>query len=147
MDVTISTGNYSEFECLRAVKECAATAKRDAIRKGSLLMYVSDAAGKFKASPYRRANMNITKKGGKNLSSVFVPDASKNTGYGDVCNTDDALLFVFHDVKVVNGAVQQGGIMEIFVARGQKRNGLQLCQLLAGGELDDELNALRSAAR
>ena len=58
-------------------------------------------------------------------------------GYGDVRNTQDAILIVF------NGTYSQ---MEIFVARGQKNNRMQLYNLLADGELDSEMDSLKKQA-
>ena len=91
----------------------------------------------------RKADKSISIKG-KNLSSIFVPDIRKSFAYGDFGGTNDALLFVFHNLSTPNGVIEAGGVIEIFIARGQSNNQKQLYNLLADGELDEEMNKLRN---
>ena len=122
MDCIRSTKGYPVFEALRN-------------KAGSLFVYFGDVPHSFGGDVKRRADKAITKT--TNISSVFVPDVEKLLGYGDVRNTQDAILIVF------NSTYSQ---MEIFVARGQKNNRMQLYNLLADGELDSEMDSLKKQA-
>ena len=53
---------------------------------------------------------------------------------------------IFHDMEIVNGAISEGAVMEIFIARGQSHNVKVLYQQLCDGDLDDELDVLRNQA-
>ena len=146
LDCTASTKSYSEFEVCRAIKATSPTEKRDETTIGSLVLYCNKVPDNFKGNVHRKADMSCTLKG-KNLSSVFVPDVGKNLAYGDVKGTDDAMLFVFTDFKMVDGAIQPDGIVEIFIARGQSRNCVALYNLLEDGGLDEEIFSLRGKAQ
>ena len=96
---------------------------------------MSDVPQKFNGGIYRRANKAITK--GKNISSIFVPDILLNIAYGDIMGTKDAILILFEeDYKTI----------EMFIARGQKNNRLNLWQMLFDGELNDEISKLKNVA-
>ena len=122
MDCISSTKGYPVFEALRN-------------KAGSLFVYFGDVPASFGGDIKRRADKAITKT--TNISSVFVPDVEKLLGFGDVISTQDAILIVF------NCNYSQ---MEIFVARGQKNNRMQLYNLLADGELDSEMDSLKKQA-
>ena len=122
MDCISSTKDYPVFEALRN-------------KAGSLFVYFGDVPASFGGDIKRRADKAITKT--TNISSVFVPDVEKLLGFGDVKSTQDAILIVF------NCNYSQ---MEIFVARGQKNNCRQLYNLLADGELDNEIASLKKQA-
>ncbi len=102
MDCIASSTSYPNFEALRD-------------RAGRLFVHVSTVPGTFKGNG---AAFSITK--GTNISSVFVPDVSLNFGRGDVKGTKDALLIIF-DAGYTT--------LEIFVAREQKKNRLQLWEM------------------
>ena len=142
LDCVASTESYPEFEERRATKATKATEKRDATNMGDLVIYFGDVPEQFGGDVHRKADKSITIKG-KNLSSVYVPDPSNNLAYGDVRGTADALLFVFDGVEVVNGVIQAGATVEIFIARGKSKDRVPLYSLLSDGELDEELNDLR----
>ena len=145
LDCVASTESYPEFEERRATKATKATEKRDATNVGDLVIYFGDVPEQFGGDVHRKADKSITIKG-KNLSSVYVPDPSNNLAYGDVRGTADALLFVFDGVEVVNGVIQAGATVEIFIARGKSKDRVPLYNLLSDGELDEELNDLRQRA-
>ena len=42
--------------------------------------------------------------------------------------------------------IEKGGTLEVFVARGKSKDRVPLYNLLADGELDEEMDALRSYA-
>lgn len=145
LDCVASTESYPEFEERRATKATKATEKRDATNVGDLVIYFGDVPEQFGGDVHRKADKSITIKG-KNLSSVYVPDPSNNLAYGDVRGTADALLFVFDGVEVVNGVIQAGATVEIFIARGKSKDRVPLYNLLTDGELEEELNDLRQRA-
>jgi len=145
LDCVASTESYPEFEERRATKATKATEKRDATNVGDLVIYFGDVPEQFGGDVQRKADKSITIKG-KNLSSVYVPDPSNNLAYGDVRGTADALLFVFDGVEVVNGVIQAGATVEIFIARGKSKDRVPLYNLLSDGELEEELNDLRQLA-
>jgi hypothetical protein len=47
-------------------------------------------------------------------------------------------------MQVINGVIQSGGIIEIFVARGRSKDRMPLYNLLTDGELDEDMNRLRA---
>ena len=73
-----------------------------------------------------------------NISSVYIPDIhTPLKGWGDVKGTNDAILFLFsEDYKEV----------EVFIARGYKNDVRALFNLFCDGELDRELEAIRTRA-
>lgn len=143
LDCIASTNSYPLFEEKRCTKSQRATEKRDAVTEGDLLVYFLDVPRQFKTN---QAEKSFTIKG-KNLSSVFVPDPECNIAFGDVASTSDALLFCFNNFEIVNGVVQPGASVEVYVARGKSKDRLTLYHLLKSGELDGEVAALRAAAR
>ncbi|MDD2951979.1 MAG: hypothetical protein PHC95_02275 [Parabacteroides sp.] len=143
MDCTASTMTYEEFEEKRATKATSATEHRDATNVGDLVFYYNDVPPQFGGNVHRKADKSITIKS-KNLSSVYVPDPNTNFAYGDFKGTSDALLFVFHNLKIIDGVIQAGGIIEVFVARGKSKDRVPLYNALSDGELDEEMNALRA---
>ena len=133
---------YEEFEEKRSTKASRATECRDAINIGDLVFYYNDVPPQFGGNVHRKADKSITIKN-KNLSSVYVPDPNTNFAYGDFKGTSDALLFVFHDLKIIDGIIQAGAIIEVFVARGKSRDCVPLYNAFCAGVLDEEMNALR----
>lgn len=85
--------------------------------------------------------MALSKTG--HISSLYNPDLKLPYWYGDMKGTSDALLFVHKHTEFVNGGIQAGAIIELFVARGQRHNQRQLYNLLCDGELDEEMDFLR----
>ncbi len=145
LDCVASTGNYPELEEKRARKEIRASERMDATPVGSLVAYLTIVPDHFGGNVHAKADRTLTM-GSKNVSSIYVPDARMNYGFGDFKGTADALLFIFHDVAIVDGALQSGGTLEVFIARGKSRDKMNLYNLLADGVLDDELNELRGRA-
>ncbi|KXO15331.1 MAG: hypothetical protein E6507_06180 [Prevotella bivia] len=145
MDCTISTHCYPEFENKAATKASRATEKRDAINVGDIIIYYHDVPENYGGDVHRKAGKSITFKS-NNLSSVYMPDPTKEIAYGDFRGTTDALLFVFHNLNVINGVTQQGSVIEVFVARGKSKDRVPLFEMLSDGELDDEMNELRKKA-
>ena len=145
MDCTASTHSYQPFEEKRATKANAATVKRDATEAGSLNVYYGTVPETFGGNVHRKADMALTKD--KNISSIFVPDPESGLAYGDCKGTSDALLFVSHNLNVIDGRIQAGGVLEVFVARGKSKDRMALYNLLSDGGLDDEMDELRKRAK
>lgn len=145
LDCTASTESYPELEEKRSTKVNRATEKRDATNVGDLVIYFGDVPDNFGGNVHRKADKSITIKG-KNLSSVYVPDPESGFGYGDFRGTADALLFAFQDCNVVDGRLQAGAVIEVYIARGESKNRVPLYNLLSDGELDEEMEALRQQA-
>ncbi len=121
-DCSTSTKSNPDFEALRN-------------KHGLLFLYYGDVPDNFKASSKRKADKVLTKT--KSISSVFVPDITKPFAFGDVRNTKDALLFIFNTDYTA---------FELYVARGQRNNRAALYNLLADGELADEIAVLKQRA-
>ena len=146
LDCTSSTASYPEFEEKRCTKSKRATEKHDAIPMGGLIAYYGDVPKNFGGDVHRKASKSLTIKG-NNLTSIYVPDPSTNFAYGDVRGTADAILFIFSNFKVINGVVQDGSKIEIFIARGKSKDCKPLYNLLCDGELDEEIELLRANAK
>lgn len=125
-DCIASTGEYEPFEAI-------ALRGRDK----RFFFYYNGVPDTFSADAKRKAERAITNS--NNISSVFIPDLDNPLlGFGDVVNTNDALLFLFsEDYRQI----------EVFVARGYKHNVKQLFALFADGELSRELETLREQAK
>jgi len=122
MDCTASTKSYPEFEKQRN-------------KEGKLFIYFGDVPTRFGGDIHRKADRAITK--GTNISSVFIPDVTMSMAYGDIKTTKDAILIIGNSDYTA---------MEIFVARGQKNNRINLWQMLTDGQLDGEISELRKRA-
>lgn len=145
LDCTASTHSYPLFENNAATTARKGTEKSDATNIGDIIVYYNNTPGHFKCKDVRRADKCLSIKG-RNCSSVYVPYITKNIGYGDVKDTADAIIFVFSEWKTINGVIQPGGILEVFIARGQSNNVHALYQLALNGELNEEMNELRKRA-
>lgn len=128
IDCTNSTESYNPLECFRG-------------KQGDLFLYLGDNTY-TKAGKERKADLALSKT--EHISSIFNPDLEKPFWYGDMKGTSDAFLFVHKDFSLINGRIQEGAVIELFVARGQRNNRNSLYNLLADGELDDEIQALRN---
>ena len=127
-DIVNSTCSYGLFE-----KQLVNKKQPNA---GGLSFYLVDRPGHFSGRWQRRTDKAITK-ADWSISSIIVPDPNNLIGYGDLKDNPDALLFLIN---------KDWTEIEIFIARGQKNNQLNLYQLCVDGELDDEINALREIA-
>ncbi|MBQ7691362.1 MAG: hypothetical protein IJT30_09295 [Muribaculaceae bacterium] len=145
LDCTASTESYQPFEEKRQDKQGKPTASRDGYNVGDLLAYFVDVPDQFSGDVHRKADKSLTMKG-KNLTSIYVLDPTSNLAFGDVKGEADAILFVFEGFEVVNKVVQQGGVLELFIARGKSKDRVPLYNLLSEGEFDEEMNLLRERA-
>ncbi len=144
VDCTASTKSYEPMEDKRATKTLRHTDKRDGCNVGDLFCYFGDVPEQFNGNVQRKADKALTKS--KNISSIYTPDPKSNLGFGDMKGTADALLFVFHDAQPINGRLQAGAVIEIFVARGYAKDRVALYNELSDGLLDEEMDYLRQQA-
>ena len=144
IDCTASTHSYDPLEERRAVKAMQSTASHDGNKAGDLFVYFTDIPQRFSNHARQKADKALTKT--NNISSIYIPDPSTNLGYGDFKGTTDALLFVFSNMRVVDGRVQEGSCLEVFVARGKSHERLPLYHCLIDGELEAEMHFLRDIA-
>ena len=115
IDCTSSTGSYNPLEMLRN-------------KTRELFIYIGD---------------NTHTKEGSHISSIYNPDLELPYWYGDMKGTADAFIFVHRDAKFVEGKIQPGAIVEVFIARGQRNNREALYNAVCEGEYDDEMQGLR----
>jgi len=145
LDCVSSTKTYPQFEEKRAETNTKETSKIDATNIGDLVIYYGNVPERFSANAKRKAGKSISLKG-KSISSVYVPDPESEFAYGDFKGTKDAILFCLKDVSIVDGWVQKGCTLEIFIARGRSRDCLPLYNLLCDGGLNEEMQNLRQKA-
>lgn len=142
LDCVASTKSYPEFEEKRRTKASKQTAKRDANIVGGLVLCYGDVPDSFGKDARRKADKSVSI-GNKSLSSVYVPDVTLPYGYGDVSGASDAILFRFNEgFAVVDGRVNMGDSIDVFICRGQSRNVFALYTMLCDGDLDDEMEAI-----
>ncbi len=127
IDCTASTSSYDPLEALRN-------------KRGDLFLYIGDNTH-TKAGKERKADLVLSRT--IHISSVYNPDLNLPYWYGDMKGTTDAFLFVHKNTEFINGEIQAGAVIELFVARGQRNNRNQLYNILADDGFDDEMNHLR----
>ncbi len=146
LDCIASTGNYEEFEMLRAVKDIKETAFRNATRKGSLAVYYTAAPNEnYGGIDGRKASRYLVKK--RNISGIYKPDAELGFAYGDMYGTGDALLFVERSFSETSDGVTAGSEFVVLVAKGKRHDQLALYYELVNGGLDEEIEKLLSQAK
>lgn len=128
IDCTASTQSYNPLEAMRN-------------KQDELFFYLGDNTH-TKAGQERKADLALSKT--SHISSIYNPDIEKQFWYGDMKGTADAFLFIHKNFILVDGRIQAGAVIELFIARGQRNNRATLYNLLADGELDEEINTLRN---
>ena len=144
VDCTASTKSYEAMEEKRATKALRHTDKRDGCNIGDLFCYFGDVPEQFGGDVHRKSDKALTKT--KNISSIYTPDPKTNLGFGDMKGTADALLFVFTNAQPINGRLQAGAVIEVFIARGYAKDRIALYNELSDGLLDEEMDYLRQQA-
>ena len=95
-----STKSYEPLEVLRAKKRFKESATRDAIEPGDLFFYISKGSEIVKdKNPDRVPDWSMSKT--NSITGLFKPDPNKPFGYGDMVDTRDLFLFLFHKPKSV----------------------------------------------
>jgi archaellin len=123
-DCTTSTHSHPELEGLRNATE-------------TLFIYLGNVPARFNGNVKRKADKSLTNRLGKNLSSLFMPDLTKSVCYGDIAQTNDLIIVKF------TPDIAAPTIIELFVCRGQKNNGINIYNLFADGELDSNIDQLK----
>ena len=144
LDCVSSTKTYPQFEEKRADKYTKETIRNDAINIGDLVIYYG-AANHVSAKARRKAEKSISIKS-DHVTSVYVPDIESEFAYGDFKGTSDAILFCFKNFSEIDGRIQEGSILEIFIARGGSRNCNALYNSVCDGGLNEEMQNLRQKA-
>ena len=128
MDCTASTGSYEPLEMLR--------------KKGKLFVYFGR-----NYTGNEKAEFALSRTG--HISSVFVPKTEQAMGvwYGDMKGTGDVLLIKPKGFQIVDGAPDEGAILDVYIARGQVANRHNLCNEVVDGVYDDEMRLLREIAK
>lgn len=147
MDCKASTKSHPFMERYRGVRTCKETEKSDALNKGDLKIYVSKTPESFDCIPQRKADLCVTIQK-TNLSQIFKPIDSISLPYafGDVNGTTDAIIFVLKDLQIINGRIEQGAMLEMFICRDMANNALALYNMACNGELDEEMEEMRRNA-
>lgn len=127
IDCTSSTGSYDPLEMLRN-------------KTRELFIYIGDNTH-TKAGEQRKAGLALSKS--THISSIYNPDLELPYWYGDMKGTADAFIFVHRDAKFIEGKIQPGAIVEVFIARGQRNNREALYNAVCEGEYNDEMQGLR----
>lgn len=130
LDCVAATNNYKPFEAMRAAK------KRGDTNRGDLFVYFLDVPMQFAGDIHSRATKSLTTSQGKNLSSIIAPDDASRYAFGDVRGTNDAILFVV-DLPAV----------ELYIFEGKAHKKRDIWQMACRGLFDEELAAMRAAAR
>ena len=151
MTCTASTHSYDSFELYRSKKAYKSGVGRDKINIGDLRVQCIDPkqVASYK-DDMKRKFWRAFRMGGNHLSGIcrLIGDIRENNfvAYGDVFNTDDAVLFVVTDYHESNMRIQDGTQIEIFIARGRSAEADLLCMMVDDGEFDADLNQLREEA-
>lgn len=130
MDCVASTKSYNGFEALRN-------------KAGELFVYVGDNTY-TKAGERGKSDLALSR--GVHITSLYTSDVTRPFLYGDFINTSDAILAIQTGFERYDGRVADDSTIEIFMARGQRCNRLNLLAEFVDGELDDEIEALRQRA-
>lgn len=147
MDLTTSTQSYGRLEQNRAANDTPATSKSDAVKIGSLRLYLCNTPNTYLYNkPHHKKPDKSISIGNRNFSAVYLEDADLFCGFGDVAGTNDAVLFLFANMEIRSGVLRDGSALEMYIARGQARNKLSLYHLFKKGGLNNEIQLLRNNA-
>ncbi|MCC8118550.1 MAG: hypothetical protein LIP09_07380 [Bacteroidales bacterium] len=148
LDCTNSTGSYIPLESKRATKPVKATKRYEPTNVGDLVIYLGLPDNHIKAHNKRQADRSITIKA-ENLTSVYLQHNFEDgswIAYGDVKGTSDAIIMLYN-ITEVNGYIQEGSYIEMFIACGKADECRAICNLFADGEIDEEIEWLRQNSK
>lgn len=145
LDCIACTGGYAGFEVLRATKRQRETAFRDALNIGDLICYLNKRPEHFRDT-IGTPSIIMTKRGGSNLSTIYVPYLQKGVGFGDFANTTDAIIFILRDITMSNGKIGPNAMIEVYIARNRGIYAKDLYSRVMQGLYSDELIMLKQKA-
>lgn len=145
MDCEASTKSHPFLERYRGTTTRKGTEKSDALNKGDLKIYVGKTPANFDCTTSRKADLSVTIRN-ENLSQIYRPNLESPYAYGDVKGTSDAIIFKLSGFQTINGNIEQGAVLEMYIFRGLVNNALALYNMACNGELDEEMEALRKKA-
>ncbi len=139
-----STRTYQPLEALRATKRIKPSDTRDGIEPGDLFFYVSKGSEIVKdKNPDRVPDWSLSKT--NSITGIFKPDPSKPFGFGDMVDTRDLFLFLFHKWQTVGDIFVDGATLEVFVLRDGLNDREAAFSQFSDGLLDDDIAMLRQA--
>jgi len=124
-DCTHSTGDYETFEVLRN-------------KDGDLFIHITGSEADYiKANANRKSDFKLSKT--KHLSSVYILNLENPVlAYGDILENQSALIILFDlDMKA----------FEVFIAKGYRSHISAICNAVAAGEMEAEMEFLRNKAK
>lgn len=140
-----STKSYEPLEALRAAKKFNESDTRDGIEVGDLAVYISKGGDIVKdKNPSRMPDWSMSKT--RSITGLFRPDPNKFFGYGDMVDTKDLFLLIFHNWRTVGDVFVDGATLEVFVVRDGLNHREAIYDTFVDGMLDEELSLLRQAA-
>ena len=145
LDCIACTGGYAGFEVLRATKQQRETAFRDALDIGDLICYLNKRPEHFRDT-IGTPSIVMTKKGGNNLSTIYVPYLQKGVGFGDFVNTNDAIIFILRDITMSTGKIGPNAMVEVYIAKNMGVYARDLCSRVMQGIYNTELITLKQKA-
>lgn len=139
-----STKSYQPLEALRAKKKFKGSATMDAIEIGDLFAYISKGGEIVKEkNPDRVPDWSMSKT--RSITGLFRPDPSKPLGFGDMVDTRDLFLLLFHNWRTIGDIFVDGATVEVFVVRDGLNEREAIFSMFCDGLLDDDIAILRQA--
>lgn len=153
IDCQISTKSYEYFEEIRRTDAQRTTPKKDGWNVGDITLYLRNLIpDTFKVDVRRKTDMmlersNVKKGESKHVTSIYQPRPNVPYAFGDVHGRKDLLLMHFIDVDYVDKRLADNAVLEVFVLRGEGKQGHTFYQRLINGELTDEMELMREKAK
>lgn len=126
IDCTASTGNNSKLESMRN-------------KKGALFIHILK---NTYTNPGETNQSDLTLSKKDHISSLYCPVLKFPCYYGDLHRTTDAIIVVLMNFRMINGVVQTGSVVEVYVAKEQRHNSKLLYNNFVNGSLNEEIKYL-----
>ena len=137
-----STKSYEPLEAFRAKKRFKESVNRDAIEIGDLSFFISKGSDIVKdKNPDRMPDWSLSKT--DSITGLFRPDPTQMFGYGDMVDTRDLFLLMFHNWRTIGDIFVDDATLELFVLRGGLNEREATFSMLCDGLLDDDIALLR----
>ena len=139
-----STKSYEPLEALRAKRGFKNSNPVDAIEVGDLFAYISKGSEIVKEkNPDRMPDWSMSKT--RSITGLFRPDPNKPFGFGDMVDTRDLFLLLFHNWRTIGDIFVGGATVEVFVVRDGLNDREAIFSMLCDGLFDDDIAMLRQA--